>query len=124
MTEHSGKVVPLRRRRAEGPGALHVGGLRLAGMEEMIRAVLPDQGSVEIHRDVHGRRHVHEGDGRGKIVLVLDGGLRLTCQGQAFDLLPGMAAQLIPGVGYSSLALARGATYVVSRGQARVALHG
>jgi hypothetical protein len=93
-------------------------------MEEMIRAVLPDQGSVEIHRDVHGRRHVHEGDGRGKIVLVLDGGLRLTCQGQAFDLLPGMAAQLIPGVGYSSLALARGATYVVSRGQARVALHG
>ena len=124
MTQDTGKVIPLRRRRAYGPGALHVGGLPLAGMEEMIRALLPDQGSVEIHRDVHGRRHVHEGDSRGKIVLVLDGGLRLTCEGQAFDLLPGMAAQLIPGVGYSSVALEHGATYAVSRGQARVALHG
>lgn len=124
MTQDSAKVVPLRRPWAGGPTALHVGGLQLQGMEALIRALLPDQGSVEIHRDVPGRCHVHDGDGRCKIVLVLDGGLRLTCEGHSVDLAPGMAAQLVPGVAYSSLALEPGATYAVSRAQARVALHG
>jgi hypothetical protein len=40
------------------------------------------------------------------------------------DLSPGMVAQVCPDIAYSSLALDGGATYLVSRAQARVALHG
>lgn len=124
MTQDTAKVVPLRRNHADGPASFYVGGVQAEGMEAMIQAVLPDQGSVEIHRDVPGRRHVYEGESRCKIVLVLDGCLRLCCAGRTFDLLHGMAAQLVPGVGYSSVALQNGATYAVSRAPAKVALHG
>ena len=124
MNQDKGQLIPFERKRSVSATSIHVAGLGVQGMEALIRALLPDQGNIEVHRDVPMRSNAYPGERRGKLIVVLEGVLRLMYDGNIIDLSPGMVAQVCPDIAYSSLALESGATYLVSRAQARVALHG
>ena len=124
MKQETGRLIPFERKPPREPQSIHVAGLGLQGMEALIRALLPDQGNIEIFREVPLRSNAYAAERRGKLIVVLEGSLRLIFDSRTVDLSPGMVAQLSPDIAYSSLALDGGATYLVTRAQARVALHG
>lgn len=124
MNQDTGHLFSLVQSRPTATSSIHVAGMGVQGMEALIRALLPDQGNIEVHRDVPMRCNAFSGEKRGKLIVILEGMLRIMYEGRMVDLSPGMVAQVCPDVAYSSLALESGAIYLVSRAQARLALHG
>jgi hypothetical protein len=52
MKQDKGKLIPFERKRPAPARSIHVAGLRFRGIKALIRALLPDKGNTEIHRDV------------------------------------------------------------------------
>jgi mannose-6-phosphate isomerase-like protein (cupin superfamily) len=80
----------------------------------LIRKALPDQGCIEVQRDVPGKEHAwhtHEVD---ETIIILDGGLRFYWHGGERLCRPGDVIALAAGTPHGSVALAAGATYLIA----------
>jgi quercetin dioxygenase-like cupin family protein len=86
----------------------------VSDIEGLIERLLPDQGCIEVQRDVSGREHawhVHEVD---ETIVVIGGGLKFYWEGGEQICGPGDVVSLPAGTRHGSVAQERGATYLIA----------
>ena len=80
----------------------------------LIYKSLPDQGSIEVQRDVPGKEHVWHTHATDETIVVLDGALRFYSEAGERLCLPGDVIALPAGTPHGSEALKDGAVYVIA----------
>lgn len=75
---------------------------------------LPDQGNIEVQRDVPGKEHVWHTHTTDETIVVLDGALKFYSEEGERLCLPGDVIALPAGTPHGSQALADGAVYVIA----------
>lgn len=83
-------------------------------LQDILRLVLPDQGCIEVQRDVTGKEHAWHTHKSDETLIVLDGGLRFYWEEGECFCLPGDVVALPAGTLHGSIALDGGATYLIA----------
>ncbi len=92
------------------------GGVDPADIGALVLKALPDQGSVEVQRDVPGKEHVWHTHPSDETIMVLDGSLRFYSEAGEKLCLPGDVISLPAGTPHGSEALDKGAVYIIALG--------
>ena len=80
----------------------------------IIIKALPDQGSIEVQRDVPGKEHVWHTHAVDETIVLLDGNLRFYWSDGDRLCSPGDVISLPAGTPHGSMALEKGATYLIA----------
>lgn len=88
--------------------------VHLSDIPELINKSLPDQGCIEIQRDAPRKEHVWHTHDVDETIVVLDGSLRFYWQDGERLCLPGDVIALPAGTPHGSVALEKGATYLIA----------
>ena len=104
--------------------AVFVSQVDVSDLAQLIEAALPDQGRIELRRDVAGKEHPlaqHESD---ETLIVLEGGLH--CLWEHGETLAGPGTVLIcpAELAYGTIALQDGATYLIAFDHIKLPLDG
>lgn len=81
---------------------------------DLISKTLPDQGCVEVQRDVPGKEHIWHRHKTDETIVVLDGSLRFYWEQGDRLCFPGDVISLPAGSLHGSQALDDGATYLIA----------
>lgn len=95
-----------------------------ADWQGLIRKMLPDQGAIEVQHDVAGKEHAwhcHETD---ETLVILEGGVRFYWDQGEQICGPGTVIALPAGMQHGSIALEKGATYLIAFHDAQLVFHG
>jgi quercetin dioxygenase-like cupin family protein len=96
----------------------------ISDLPRLIDRFLPDQGCVEIQRDVEGKEHAWHRHETDETLLILNGSLRFYWdQGEQIGY-PGAVICLPAGMLHGSVALEGGATYMIAFHQVNLPQHG
>jgi len=94
--------------------AVHHAKLNPADLSAIVLKSLPEQGCVEVQRDMPGKEHAWHQHGTDETIIVLRGSLRFYWDEGASECGPGDVIILPAGARHGSVALADGATYVIA----------
>lgn len=82
--------------------------------KSLITRMLPDQGCVEVQRDVAGKEHAWHRHATDETLVILDGEVRFYWDQGEKICGPGTVITLPAGTLHGSVALAGGATYLIA----------
>jgi len=88
--------------------------LEPARIPDLIFNALPNQGCVEIQRDVPGKEHAWHTHETDETIVVLDGSLRFYWEQGERICFPGDVISLPCGALHGSVALDKGAVYLIA----------
>lgn len=92
--------------------------------QALIHQLLPDQGAIEVQRDVPGKEHAWHAHDTDETLVILEGGVRFYWEGGETTCGPGTVIALPAGMRHGSVALARGAVYLIAFHDAKLVYHG
>jgi quercetin dioxygenase-like cupin family protein len=81
---------------------------------ELIERLLPDQGCIEVQRDVPGREHAWHMHDVDETIVVIDGALKFYWDNGEQICGPGDVVSLPAKTRHGSIAQERGATYLIA----------
>ena len=93
-------------------------------LRPVIEQLLPDQGCIEVQRDVPGKEHAWHRHETDETLVILDGSVRFFWDGGERICAPGSVISLPSGVMHGSVALEQGATYLIAFHNASISHHG
>ena len=93
---------------------IHQSGIDPKNLNELIFRSLPDQGCIEVQRDVTGKEHAWHTHKSDETIIVLDGSLRFYWEEGECICFPGDVVALPAGTLHGSVALDGGATYLIA----------
>jgi len=93
---------------------IHQAKADISNIAGLIMKALPDQGCVEIQRDVSGKEHVWHEHAVDETIVVLDGSLRFYWDEGERVCFAGDVISLPAGSLHGSQALDEGATYLIA----------
>lgn len=94
-----------------------------AKLPGIIEALLPDQGCIEVQRDVPGKEHTWHQHDTDETLVILDGSVRFYWDGGEKVCRSGHVISLPSGVRHGSIALDEGATYLIAFQSVRLTHH-
>lgn len=83
-------------------------------LRPLIHRLLPDQGSIEVQRDVPGKEHAWHTHPTDETLVILEGSLRFYWDGGETICTPGAAISLPAGMRHGSVALDDGCVYLIA----------
>lgn len=83
-------------------------------LNTLIESLLPDQGCIEVQRDVSGKEHAWHSHDTDETLVILDGKVHFYWEGGTRVCGPGDVISLPTGVRHGSIALDGGATYLIA----------
>jgi len=92
-------------------------------LSSLIGALLPDQGAIEVQRDVPGREHSWHTHDTDETLVIIDGSVRFYWDNGEKVCQKGTVISLPCGVPHGSVALEDGATYFIAFHAARLTHH-
>ncbi len=93
-------------------------------LRPLLEQLLPDQGAIEVQRDVAGKEHAWHSHDTDETLVILDGEVRFYWDGGDKICGPGTVISLPAGMLHGSVALDRGATYFIAFHNAKLRHHG
>ena len=90
----------------------------------LVEKLLPDQGCIEVQRDVAGKEHAWHQHDTDETLVILDGAVRFYWDRGERICTPGSVISLPAGVRHGSVALESGATYLIAFHNAQITHHG
>jgi quercetin dioxygenase-like cupin family protein len=93
---------------------LHFAQVEVEDLPSLITRSLPDQGAIEVQRDVPGKEHFWHQHDTDETLVVLDGNLRFYWDQGERVCAPGDVISLPAGMQHGSEALESGATYLIA----------
>ena len=90
----------------------------------LIQSLLPDQGCIEVQRDVAGKEHAWHQHDTDETLVILDGSVRFYWDGGERVCEAGHVIALPSGVRHGSVALDEGATYLIAFQSVKLTHHG
>ncbi|WP_395686010.1 cupin domain-containing protein [Aestuariivirga sp.] len=94
--------------------AIYRAKLSPSDIRSIVLKSLPEQGCVEIQRDMPGKEHSWHQHATNETIVVLHGSLRFYWDEGAAECGPGDAISLPAGTRHGSVALDDGATYMIA----------
>ncbi len=98
--------------------------LDTSDLRSIVEQLLPDQGAIEVQRDVAGKEHAWHRHDTDETLVVLDGHVRFYWDQGEKVCSAGTVISLPAGMMHGSVALDGGATYLIAFHQADLSLHG
>jgi len=95
-----------------------------SNLRPLIERLLPDQGSIEVQRDVAGKEHAWHSHDTDETLVIIDGTVRFYWDQGEKICTPGTVISLPAGMMHGSIALEGGATYLIAFQAARLTHHG
>jgi len=95
-----------------------------SNLRPLIEQLLPDQGSIEVQRDVAGKEHAWHSHDTDETLVIIDGKVRFYWDQGEKICEPGTVISLPAGMMHGSVALEGGATYLIAFQVARLTHHG
>lgn len=92
-------------------------------LRPLLEQLLPDQGAIEVQRDVAGKEHAWHRHDTDETLVILDGRVRFYWDGGEKICGPGTVISLPAGMLHGSVALDRGATYFIAFHSAKLRHH-
>lgn len=92
-------------------------------LEPLIQALLPDQGAIEVQRDVPGKEHAWHHHDTDETLVILDGSVRFYWDQGEKICSKGTVISLPAGMMHGSVALDEGATYFIAFHNANLVHH-
>lgn len=92
-------------------------------LRPLIQKLLPDQGCIEVQRDVEGKEHLWHTHDVDETLVVLEGYLRFYWDAGEKIGGPGTVISLPAGMSHGSVALEGGATYLIAFHQVNLSHH-
>ena len=92
-------------------------------LRPLIERLLPDQGCIEVQRDVAHKEHAWHQHETDETLVILDGAVRFYWDGGERICTPGSVISLPSGVRHGSVALEDGATYLIAFHNANLTHH-
>ncbi len=89
----------------------------------LLDRLLPDQGAIEVQRDVPGKEHAWHTHDTGETLVILDGAVRFYWDRGEHICSGGTVISLPAGMKHGSVAMEKGATYLIAFHQADVPRH-
>ena len=96
----------------------------VSDLRSLIEKLLPDQGCIEVQRDVAHKEHAWHHHDTDETLVILDGAVRFYWDGGERICEPGSVISLPAGVRHGSVALEDGATYLIAFHNAQLSHHG
>lgn len=90
----------------------------------LIEKLLPDQGAIEVQRDVPGKEHAWHTHETDETLVIIDGSVRFYWDQGEKVCGKGTVISLPAGTPHGSIALDDGATYLIAFHAARLTHHG
>lgn len=90
----------------------------------LIEKLLPDQGAIEVQRDVPGKEHAWHTHETDETLVIIDGSVRFYWDQGEKVCGKGTVISLPAGTPHGSVALEDGATYLIAFHAARLTHHG
>ena len=90
----------------------------------LIEKLLPDQGAIEVQRDVPGKEHAWHSHETDETLVIIDGSVRFYWDQGEKICGPGTVISLPSGMMHGSVALDEGATYFIAFHSAKLTHHG
>lgn len=94
-----------------------------SNLKQIIDRLLPDQGHIEVQRDVAGKEHAIHSHDCDETLVILEGQLRFYWDSGEKIAGPGTAISLPAGMVHGSVALEEGATYLIAFSGVDLSLH-
>lgn len=94
--------------------SINFGHVDVKDLPNVIAKSLPDQGAIEVQRDVPGKEHFWHRHDTDETLVILDGRLRFYWEQGEQICAPGDVISLPAGTHHGSEALDRGATYLIA----------
>jgi quercetin dioxygenase-like cupin family protein len=92
-------------------------------LKPLVDRLLPDQGCIEVQRDVEGKEHAWHTHGTDETLVILSGQLRFYWDSGEKIAGPGTVIALPAGMPHGSVALEGGATYLIAFDHVDLQLH-
>lgn len=83
-------------------------------LRPLIEKLLPDQGAIEVQRDVPGKEHAWHSHDTDETLVILDGSVRFYWDQGEKICSKGTVISLPAGMKHGSVALENGATYLIA----------
>ena len=93
-------------------------------LRPLIKKLLPDQGAIEVQRDVPGKEHAWHRHQTDETLVILEGGVRFYWDQGEKICGPGTVISLPAGMLHGSVALKEGAVYLIAFHQVNLPHHG
>ena len=94
-----------------------------SNLDSLIKKLLPDQGAIEIQRDVPGKEHAWHHHDTDETLVILDGSVRFYWDQGEKICGRGTVISLPAGMMHGSVALNEGATYFIAFHNANLVYH-
>jgi mannose-6-phosphate isomerase-like protein (cupin superfamily) len=94
-----------------------------SNMRPLIDQLLPDQGCIEVQRDVPGKEHAWHTHETDETLVIIDGSVRFYWDQGEKICGPGTVISLPAGTPHGSVALEDGATYLIAFHAAKFTHH-
>lgn len=93
-------------------------------LAKLIESLLPDQGAIEVQRDVPGKEHSWHTHDTDETLVIIDGSVRFYWDRGEKVCGKGTVIALPAGMPHGSIALDAGATYLIAFHAAKLTHHG
>lgn len=93
-------------------------------LHQLVEKLLPDQGCIEVQRDVPGKEHAWHTHETDETLVIIEGAVRFYWECGERICTPGTVISLPCGVRHGSVALEHGATYLIAFLNAKLTPHG
>ncbi|MGS4946911.1 cupin domain-containing protein [Meridianimarinicoccus sp. RP-17] len=107
-------AVQLPRHDIDGDFRIFTTQVDVTDLRALLDRVLPDQGAIELQRDVEGKEHTWHRNPTDETIVILDGALRFYWDQGEKICGSGTVISLPAGMMRGSVALKGGATYLVA----------
>lgn len=95
-----------------------------SNLRPLIEQLLPDQGAIEVQRDVPGKEHAWHNHETDETLVIIDGAVRFYWDQGEKICSKGTVISLPAGMMHGSVALEDGATYLIAFHNAKLTHHG
>ena len=95
----------------------------VSDLRPLIEQLLPDQGCIEVQRDVPGKEHRWHRHDTDETLVIIEGSVRFYWEGGERVCTQGSVISLPSGVRHGSVALDEGATYLIAFQNAKLTHH-
>lgn len=92
-------------------------------LKPLIHKLLPDQGAIEVQRDVPGKEHAWHSHPNDETLVILEGSVRFYWDKGEKICGPGSVIALPAGMMHGSVALDQGAVYLIAFHDAKMVYH-